>query len=284
MAACLRKAASAALVLLIAAGTGEAAMTQAALDDLAVEPRPGAALPLGLPFVDEDGRTRTLGDILNGTPAVVVFTDYTCRTLCGPILTFVSAGLEHSGLAAGVDYRLVVIGLDPRDDLKAARDMKAAHIGSAGPLAAAAIMLRGEDATIKAAAAAVGYRYAYDAGQDQFAHPAAAFVVNPAGRVSRVLSPLGLDGPDLRLALVEAGEGRVGSLGDRLRLLCYGFDPARGIYTETITLWLQAAAIATVLSLAAAMAAMSARMRRRSPRPGPPPQAGKGEAREPATP
>jgi protein SCO1/2 len=61
---------------------------------------------------------------------------------------------------------------------------------------------------------------------------------------------------------VEAGEGRVGSLGDRLRLLCYGFDAARGIYTETITLWLQLAAIVTVASTAAAVAAMNARSRR----------------------
>jgi protein SCO1/2 len=247
------------LMLLIAAQGGEAGIPQAALDDLAVEVRPDAALPLGLRFLDEDAQPRTLGDMLDGKPAVVVFSDYTCHTLCGPILTFVSSGLEHSGLAAGVDYELIVIGLDPKDDLQSARDLKAARIGAGTRLAAATVMLRGEDAAIKAVAAALGYRYTYDAEHDQFAHPAAAFVVNPAGRVSRVLSALGIDGPGLRLALVEAGEGRVGSLGDRLRLLCYGFDAARGVYTETITLWLELAAIATVLSMAAAVAAMNAR-------------------------
>jgi protein SCO1 len=256
------------LTLVIAGGCGaHAGMTQAALDGLAVEPRPDAALPPGLRFLDEDAQPRMLGDILDGKPAVVVFTDYTCRTLCGPILTLVSAGLEHSGLAAGADYRLVVIGLDPRDDLQAARDLKASRIGAGTPLAAATIMLKGEDAAIKTAAAALGYRYAYDAEHDQFAHPAAAFVVNPAGRVSRVLSALGIDGPDLRLALVEAGQGRIGSLGDRLRLLCYGFDATRGIYTETITLWLELAAIATVASMAAAVAAMNARSQRGLPGP-----------------
>jgi protein SCO1/2 len=258
----LRKTASAALLVLATTGAGEAGVTQAALDDVAVEPRPDAALPLGLRFLDEDAQPRTFGDMLDGKPAVVVFTDYTCRTLCGPILTFVSSGLEHSGLAAGADYKLIVIGLDPRDGLQAARDLKAARIGSGTPLAAATVMLKGDDPAIKSAAAALGYRYAYDAEHDQFAHPAAAFVVTPAGRVSRVLSALGLDGPDLRLALVEAGEGHVGSLGDRLRLLCYGFDATRGIYTETITLWLELAAIATMSSMAAAVAAMNARSRR----------------------
>jgi protein SCO1 len=258
----LGKTACAALLVLATAGAGEAAMTQAALDDLAVEARRDAALPPGLRFLDEDAKPRRFDDILEGKPAVVVFTDYTCRTLCGPILTFVSSGLEHSGLAAGADYKLIVIGLDPRDSLQAARDLKAARIGSASPLATATVMLTGEDAAIKAAAKALGYRYAYDAEHDQFAHPAAAFVVNPAGRVSRVLSALGLDGPDLRLALVEAGENRVGSLGDRLRLLCYGFDAVRGIYTETITLWLEIAAIVAVLSVAAAVATMNVKLRR----------------------
>jgi protein SCO1/2 len=252
--------------MLIAGSAGaQAGLTEAVLDDVAAEPRPDAALPLGLRFSDETGQPRTLGDVLAGKPAILVFADYTCRTLCGPILTFVAAGLERSGLAAGADYWLVVIGLDPKDDPKSARATKAARIGSGTPLAAAAIMLTGEEAAIRTATAALGYRYAYDAEHDQFAHPAAAFAVNAAGRVTRVLSGLTLDGADLRMALVEAGEGRVGSLGDRLRLLCYGFDPVRGVYTEKITLWLELAAIFTLFGMAVAMVVMNAISRRGAP-------------------
>jgi protein SCO1/2 len=254
------------LMLLIAGGAGaEAGVTRAVLDGVAVEPKVDAALPLGLRFSDESAQQRTLGDVLAGKPAVLVFADYTCRTLCGPILTFVAAGLERSGLAAGADYGLIVIGLDPNDDLESARAAKAVRIGAGTPLAAATAMLTGEEPAVRATAAALGYRYAYDAEHDQFAHPAAAFVVNAAGRVTRVLSGLTLDGGDLRLALVEAGEGHVGSLGDRLRLLCYGFDAVRGVYTETITLWLELAAIFTLLSMATAMIAMNAKSRRGVP-------------------
>jgi protein SCO1/2 len=251
------------LMLLIAGGAGaQAALAQAVLDDVAVEPRSDAALPLGLRFADENGQPQTLADVLAGRPVILVFADYTCRTLCGPILTFVAAGLERSGLAAGADYGLVVIGLDPKDGVDSARAAKATRIGPGTPLAAATVMLTGEEAAIRAATAAAGYRYAYDADHDQFAHPAAAFVVNSAGRITRVLSALGLDGPDLRMALVEASKGRVGSLGDRLRLLCYGFDPVRGIYTERITLWLELAAIVTLFGMAVAMSAMTAKSRR----------------------
>jgi protein SCO1 len=235
------------LLLLIAGGAGaQAGLTQAVLDDVAVEPRSDATLPLGLRFLDESAQPRTLGDVLAGKPAILLFADYTCRALCGPILTFVAAGLERSGLAAGVDYGLVVIGLDPKDDPKSARAAKAARVGSGTPLATSAL----------------GYRYAYDAEHDQFAHPSAAFAVNSAGRVTRVLSGLTLDGADLRMALVEAGEGRVGSLGDRLRVLCYGFDPVRGVYTEKITFWLELAALFTLFGMAVAMVVMNAISRR----------------------
>jgi protein SCO1/2 len=254
------------LMRLIAGGAGaQAGLTQAALDGVAAAPLSDAALPLGLRFSDESGQPRTLGDVLAGKPAILVFADYTCRTLCGPVLTFVAAGLERSGLAAGADYGLVVIGLNPKDDLAAARAAKVARIGAGIPLAAATIMLTGEEAAIRAATAALGYRYVYDAEHDQFAHPAAAFAVNAAGRVTRVLSGLALDGADLRMALVEAGEGRVGSLGDRLRLLCYGFDPVRGIYTEKITLWLELAATFTLFGMAIAIVAMNAIARRGAP-------------------
>jgi protein SCO1/2 len=254
------------LMLLIAGGAGaQAGLTQAVLDDVTAEPRSDAALPLGLRFSDENGQPRTLGDVLAGKPAILVFADYTCRTLCGPILTFVAAGLERSGLAAGADYGLVVIGIDPKDDLAAARAAKVARVGAGTPLAAATVMLTGEEAAIRGTTAALGYRSAYDAEHDQFAHPAAAFAVNSAGRVTRVLSGLTLDGAELRMALVEAGEGRIGSLGDRLRLLCYGFDPVRGVYTEKITLWLELAAIFTLFVMAAAMVAMNAIARRSAP-------------------
>src|SRR5262249_6335694 len=158
------------------------------------------------------------------------FADYTCHTLCGPILDFAAAGLDHSGLQPGADYRLVVIGLDPKDGRDAARTMRHDHLG--GALAQSAVFLIGSDATVHAATDALGYRSAYDAEHDQFAHPAAAYVLDAQGRVTRVLSGLGLSGTDMRLALVAAGNGHTGTLGDRIRLLCYGYDSVRGIYTE----------------------------------------------------
>jgi protein SCO1/2 len=254
-----------ALVIAVFATPAIAGFTTAQLDSIAASPPPNAALPLDLGFRDETGQTATLASAIGGVPAVVIFADYTCRTLCGPILEFAAAGLGKSGLRPGVDYRLVVIGLDPKDGLDTARAMRATHIDAGDPVGRAAIFLSGRDPEIQAATQAVGLHYAYDAEHDQFAHPAAVYVVDTGGRVARVLSGIGLDGGDLRLAIIDAGHGAVGTLADRIHLLCYGYDPVRGIYTERITTMLEIAAGATLLAMAGGILAMVARERRRAP-------------------
>jgi protein SCO1/2 len=233
------------------------------LDGLGAVPPANATLPLTLGFVDEQGRPVTLADALSGTPAVVIFADYTCRTLCGPIVEFAAAGLAQSGLRPGEDYRLIIIGLDPRDGLDSARAMRSAHIGR-DAVGRAAIFLTGEEPAIRRATDALGLSYRYDAERDQFAHPAAAYVVDREGRVTRVLSGLGLDGADLRLALVDAGKGSIGTLADRVRLLCYGYDPVRGIYSERITTFLEAGSGITVVMLLGSVLAMLAFERRKA--------------------
>lgn len=239
-----------------------AGIVAAELETVEATPAPNAALPLDLGFIDQSGRALTLRAAIAGLPSVLIFADYTCRTLCGPILEFAIAGLAKSGLKPGVDYRLVVIGIDPKDKPEAAQAMRAAHIDDGSEIGRASAFLTGDDAAIRAVTQAAGLRYSYDAKHDQFAHPAAVYVVNGKGRVQRVLSPLGLDGVDLRLAIVDAGRGSVGTLADRIHLLCYGYDPARGIYTERITSMLAFAAGLTLVVLFGGICLMTLRERR----------------------
>ncbi|MCA6124422.1 SCO family protein [Bradyrhizobium sp. WSM 1704] len=225
-------------------------------------PAPNAALPLDLGLLNESGEAMTLGKAIGGLPAIVIFVDYTCRTLCGPVLEFAADGLGKTGLKPGVDYRLIVIGIDPRDGIAAARTMRAQHIDDASPILKAATFLTGHDPEIHAVTAAAGLHYTYDAEHDQFAHPAAVYVVDSGGHVRRVLSPLGLDGTNLRLAIVDAGRGAVGTLTDRIHLLCYGYDPVKGIYTERITTLMSIAAGLTLVTMAGGISLMVAREKR----------------------
>jgi protein SCO1 len=239
------------LGIVLTAGPAVATLSSNELGAIAAEPSAGAALPADLTFGADDGRFVTLTEAQGGVPGVVIFADYTCHTLCGPILEFAAAGLAKSGLRPGADYSVIVIGLDPKDGPEAARSMRSTHFPSGDAIARATLFLTGGASAIADATSALGYRYRYDAAHDQFAHPAAVYITDKQGRVTRVLSDLGLDGADLRLALVDAGHGAVGTLGDRIRLLCYGYDPAHGIYTERITFALEVAAGITLIVLAA---------------------------------
>lgn len=254
-------------MLLIAAAFAAAAPAKAGIVDADVRkveaaPAPYAALPLDLGFIDDSGRTLPLRAAIGGLPTVLIFADYTCRTLCGPVLEFATSGLAKTGLKPGTDYRLVVIGIDPKDKPAAAQAMRAAHIERVGALSQAAVFLTGDDAAIRAVTQAAGLHYTYDGEHDQYAHPAAVYVVNAEGRVQRVLSPLGLDGADLRLALVDAGRGTVGTFADRIHLLCYGYDPVKGMYTERITTMLAFAAGLTLVVLFGGISLMAMREKR----------------------
>jgi protein SCO1/2 len=251
------------LMLLGACAATQAAFSKAQLGAAYADPKPNAQLPLAQEFTDEGGKPLTLGGAIDGKPAVVVFADYTCTTLCGPILAFAAGGLEKTGLVAGRDFHLIAIGIDPKDSLADAKAMKDSHIGTGTVLAKNTVMLTGNAGAIRAVTAAAGYHYVYDKTVDQFAHPAIAYVVTAKGRISRVLSGLGLDAGDLRLALVDAGHGRVGTFADRIRLLCYCFDPATGIYSAVISRVMLGAGVVTVLIMAGGILLLIFGVRRR---------------------
>ncbi|MGE7414535.1 electron transporter [Methylobacterium tarhaniae] len=247
------------------AGPAGAGLTPKDLSGVGLAPPPGARAPLEAAFTDSaDGRRLSLGEALSGRPTLLMPLDYACRNVCDPMLAVAGTALAATGLAPGTDYRLVTLGLNPRADAGTARAMVAGQLGQ-GPLLASAAVLIGAPGPVEAVTRALGYAYAYDRDTESYAHPAGALVLTGDGRVARALSPLAMTARDLRLALVEAGEGRVGGLADRLVLLCYGYDPQSGIYTPLIRRILTASGVVTVLGIALLVLALHRRSRRDRP-------------------
>jgi protein SCO1/2 len=243
---------------LVLATSAQAALTRSELDGVSLSPPAGAAAPPTLKFRDIDDRRLTLREAIGGRPSLLLFVDYTCRTICGPALAIASGALAQTGLDPA-KYRLVVIGLDPKDSAEDARLM-ARQIGDPA-VERVTTLLRGDAANVHQLTDALGYRYRYDAAADQFAHPAGALVMTADGRVSRILSSLALNPRDLRLALVEAGARRIGTFRDRLTLLCYGFDAAHGVYTPAIARMLKLFAALTVIGVLGSIAVFERRRR-----------------------
>lgn len=230
------------------AAPASARLVQADLARVAVAPPAGARAPGDLAATDAvTGQATTLGQAQKGRPTLLLPVDYTCGNVCDPMVSMAADALAATGLAAD-DYALVLVGIDPRDDAAAARRMIQDTLGArAAEIRPRALIVSGS--ALARLTGALGYTAVYDAGTDSFAHPAAALLLTGDGRVARVLSPLALTGRDLRLALTEAGDGRVGGLADRLALLCYGYDAARGIYTPLVQRILTVAGIVTVLAI-----------------------------------
>jgi protein SCO1/2 len=245
-------------MLLLWPGLALAGLTQAQIGEVSLQPPAGARVPPALTFRDSGGHAVTIGEAIGGRPTVLFPVDFTCRQICGPALSVAASSLDKTGLRAGIDYSLVVVGLDDRDDIADARRFADGQVGGVG-----VSVLTGDERNTDALMGAIGYRFVRDAGNDSIAHPAGFVTLTADGRVTRALSSLALQPNDLRLALIEAGEGRVGGIAGRLALLCYGFDAVHGVYTSRIITLLQIAGVATVLAIAMALGILMLRARKR---------------------
>jgi protein SCO1/2 len=222
----------------LAAVPAGAALTPAQLGKVAIDLPRNARLPLSEPFVTDAGVKTTLGKAFAGKPGLMVIADFTCKTLCGTAIAMAADAAGKSGLKPGKDFNFVVVGFDPRDHPGDAAAMKAAHI-DAGAVKKDAVFLSGNATAEGAITKAVGFSYTYDKADDVFAHPTAAFAIAPDGRVTQVLTSMNITHEKVRLALVAASKNRIGTIGDHIRLLCYGLNPANGVYNGRVLQWLR---------------------------------------------
>lgn len=235
-----------------------AGLTQHQIGEVALTPPPGVLVPTTLIFKNLEGRDLTLGDAIAGRPTLLLPADFTCSEICGPALSIAASALGQTGLEAGRDYSLVVVGIDANDGIADARRFASGQVGGPG-----VSVLTGDADAVGSLMTAIGYHFQRDATNVAIAHPAGFVTLTKDGRVSRVLSSLALQPTDLRLALVEAGEGEIGGLAGRLALLCYGFDAIHGIYSRQIATLLRIGGGLTVAALIAALGLMVWRTRKR---------------------
>jgi len=194
----------------------------------AVAQRPGGMLPLDTHFTDERGRAASLAEYFGRGPVVLVFGYYRCPNLCSTLMENVLVSLSAASIAAG-SYDIVSVSVDPREDARDAAVRGRMYRAAYGDLPLH--LLTGSAGDSQRLADAAGVRYAYDPETGQYAHPLALLVVAPDGRVSRYFAGVQFDPPALRLALVEAADGRIGTLTDRIFLRCAHYDPRTGRYT-----------------------------------------------------
>ncbi|MBI4527050.1 MAG: SCO family protein [Deltaproteobacteria bacterium] len=234
-----------------------------ALQNVGFDQKLNEQAPLDLAFRDENGRSVKLGDYFGKMPVILTFMYYECPNLCPLALDELVRSLKPLSFRVGKEFNVLTISIDPGEGPALAMTKKRESVqGYARPGAEDGWhFLTGEEASIKQLTEAVGFRYAYDAEKDQYAHPSGIIVLTPQGKISRYFYGIEYSPGDIRLGLVDASAGKIGSPVDQLLLFCYQYDPATGKYTLTIMNALRLAGLATVLGLSAFVLVMVRRER-----------------------
>lgn len=198
-----------------------------------VDERLGESFDLHIPFVDHRGEHVLLSDYASDErPLVITFVYHDCPMLCSLVLDGLTSALADTRLRLGQDYSVVAVSIDPRDTPEAAAAAHARYARSLGTNddPEAYVFLTGEQASIDRLAGATGFRYEWLEDRQEFAHNATLVFVSPSGLISRYLYGLQFPALDFRRAVIEAGEGKVGSPIDQLLLYCFAYDPDAGGY------------------------------------------------------
>jgi protein SCO1/2 len=221
-------------------------------------------MPLDAVLKDETGRTVKLGDYFGTKPVVLAFVYYQCPMLCPLTLNGISSALKAVRFTPGDDFEIVIVSFDPRDTPETANAKKRAHLAhwKTGDTAAGWHFLTADQPTIASLTSAAGFSYQWDETTGQFAHVSGLLTLTPDGRLARYFYGVEYSPKELRLALVESGQGRIGSAVEELLLYCFHYDPTTGRYGWAVMTLVRLGGLLTV----AAVLGFVVMMRRREGR------------------
>ena len=225
-----------------------------ALEGIDIEEHLGEKVDLSLRFRDETGALVPLSKYVNGSkPVILDLAYYSCPSLCNFHLNGMTEVFKKMPWTTGDEFDMVIVSIDAREKPELALSKKASYISSYGRPEGAAgwHFLTGDEAQIQALAKQVGFKYRWDEKEQQFAHASAAEVLTPDGRISRYLYGIVFDPKTVRLSLVEAGQGKIGGIVDRLILWCFHYDPVSSKYSLYATNIMRGGGVVAVFLMAA---------------------------------
>lgn len=225
-----------------------------------------ARIPADLTFRDEMGQTVRLGDFYGKKPIVLSLVYFDCPALCTEVLNGELRTMKSISLDLGKDFEAVTVSFETKDTPALARAKRDVYAGQYGRLNAAEHwhFLTGDQASIDKLTKVAGFRYAYDPSIRQYAHAAAILLLTPDGRIDRYFYGVQYPARDFRLGLVDASEGKIGTITDQAMLLCYEYDPMTGKYGLVVMRVLRAAGGLTVLGLGLFLLAMFLKEKKRA--------------------
>jgi protein SCO1/2 len=262
--ACVLLCASGARAVRLPANTGEPSGSPPILQRVDFEQRLGTQVPLDLPFRDETGRTVRLGDYFQGKPVVLTLSYYECPMLCTLVLNGLTSALRALRFDLGREFVAINVSFNPRETPELAAAKKATYLKEYRRPGSEAgwHFLTGDEESIRRLTEAVGFQYAWDERNQQYAHATGLVVLTPGGQIARYFYGVEFSPRDLRFALIEAAQGKIGSPVDKLLLYCFHYDPSTGRYSALALNSIRIGGVLTVAALISFIVVMLRRERR----------------------
>lgn len=226
----------------------------AELKDIAIDEKSGNALPLNASFRDEKGNVVSLRDYFHrDRPVILQLSYFGCPALCGLVSNGMVDSLNDLQLTMGKDFDVINLSFDPSETPALAQLKKQSFLTAYNRPAGAASwhFLTGNKDSIDRVTDAVGFKYKWIEAHHQFSHPAVLVLLTPDGRISRYLYGVRFEPKTLRLSLVEASEGKIGTTVDRILLTCFHYDAYAGKYNVAAMNLMRISGVTTVIVLGA---------------------------------
>ena len=246
--------ASAASAQAVPSGTGPAAgHMPSVLENVGFQPQLNAHLPLDLAFRDEAGRDVQLREYFTQKPVLLALVYYGCPMLCNQTEQGVVGALRMLSFRPGRDYEVVFVSFDPRESSElAAQKKESAMTHFRRPETANGWhFLTGRKESIDALTKGANFRYSFDQKSNLFAHASGILLLTPDGRISRYFYGVEYPARDIRLGLVDASAGKIGTPVDRALLFCYQYDPTSARYSASILRIIRFGGVLTMLAVVA---------------------------------
>ncbi len=222
-----------------------------------VDEKLGAQVPANLKFRDDRGKVIALADIFSGDRPVLLSLNYSsCPMLCRVQLNGLVEGLKKMEWTTGEEFDVVSVSIDPLETVEQAALTKKKYLEEYGRSGAGSgwRFLTGREESIRKLADTVGFRYKYLEDRKEYSHTAALMVCSPEGKVCRYLYGVMFEPQTVRLSLVEAADGKVGTTIDRFLLFCFHYDETEGRYGPVAKRIMAAGGAVTVLVLGLSLA------------------------------
>jgi protein SCO1/2 len=218
---------------------------------ITIEQKLNEQVPLDLTFRDETGREVPLRQYFGRKPVLLTLVYYECPSLCGLVLQGLLKSLRVLNYTPGEQFEIVTVSISPHETPELAAEKKLNFLKEYGRLDAARgwHFLTGEEEPIRRLADAVGFRYVYDPKTKQYAHAAGIMLLTPEGKIARYFYGIEYSPRDLRMGIIDASQGKVGSPVEKVILFCFQYDPTTGKYSLAIIRVVQLGGILTVLIL-----------------------------------